>query len=70
MTVKQNTPFADALVPMPFYLKDQRVSSVMIEVRRDTYINENTALIKEDQFESLSLNIRESIVEGALNALD
>ena len=54
---------------MPFYLKDKRVSSVMIEVRRDIYLNEDTALVKADQFESLSSNIREAIVECALNTL-
>ena len=69
VTVKQNTPFADALVPMPFYLKDKRVSSVMIEVRRDIYLNEDTALVKANQFESLASNIREAIVECALNTL-
>jgi len=63
LTVKQNTPFSDALVPMPFYLKDKRVSSVMIEVRRDIYLSENTALIKANHFESLSSSIREAIVE-------
>ena len=44
-------------------MKDKRVSSVMIEVRRDIYLNENTALIKANHFESLSSSIREAIVE-------
>lgn len=39
-----NSPFAGALVPMNHYGKDPRVSAVMIEVRRDLYIDETTGL--------------------------
>jgi N-formylglutamate amidohydrolase len=35
-------PFAGALVPMRFYRKDLRVSAVMIEVRRDLYMDERS----------------------------
>ena len=37
-----NTPFAGALVPNAYYGRDQRVQSVMIEVRRDLYMDERT----------------------------
>jgi len=37
-----NTPFAGALVPASRYLKDSRVSAVMIEVNRDLYLDPNT----------------------------
>lgn len=37
-----NTPFAGALVPMPYYRRDPRVMSVMVEVRRDLYMDEQT----------------------------
>lgn len=38
--VAVDTPFAGALVPLPFYEADPNVRSVMIEVRRDLYMNE------------------------------
>ena len=38
--VKENSPFAGSLVPMKHYQKDKRVSAVMIEIRRDLYMNE------------------------------
>lgn len=37
-SVGVNAPFAGALVPMAHFRKDQRVASIMIEVRRDLYI--------------------------------
>ena len=40
--VGMNRPFAGALVPNAYYGRDQRVQSVMIEVRRDLYMNERT----------------------------
>ncbi len=41
-TVKYNTPFKGSIVPLKFYNKDKRVQSVMIEVRRDIYMNEHS----------------------------
>ena len=41
-SVGVNRPFAGALVPNAFYGRDQRVQSVMIEVRRDLYMDECT----------------------------
>jgi N-formylglutamate amidohydrolase len=40
--VGMNRPFAGALVPNAYYGRDQRVQSVMIEVRRDLYMDERT----------------------------
>jgi hypothetical protein len=37
-----NRPFAGALVPNAYYGLDRRVQSVMIEVRRDLYMDERT----------------------------
>lgn len=37
-----NTPFAGSLVPSRFYHRDMRVRSLMIEVRRDLYMDERT----------------------------
>ena len=40
-TIGVNEPYSGTLVPMRFYRKDHRVWSVMIEVRRDLYMNES-----------------------------
>jgi len=40
--VARDMPFAGALVPSAFYRRDARVFSVMIEVRRDLYMDEAT----------------------------
>jgi len=40
--VAVDRPFAGALVPMRFYQKDVRVRAVMIEVRRDLYMDERS----------------------------
>lgn len=37
-----NTPFAGSLVPTRFYRRDSRVRSLMIELRRDRYMDERT----------------------------
>jgi N-formylglutamate deformylase len=41
-TVKYNEPFKGSIVPLKFYNKEIRVQSIMIEVRRDLYMNEDT----------------------------
>lgn len=42
----ENTPFAGSYVPLNRYGKDQLVESVMIELRRDCYMNDTLALAK------------------------
>jgi len=42
LTTGVNDPFSGALVPAKHYRKDKRVAAVMIEVRRDVYLNEST----------------------------
>ena len=40
--VKYNEPFKGSIVPLKFYNKEIRVQSIMIEVRRDIYMNEQS----------------------------
>lgn len=39
-----NEPFAGTYVPLDFYGTDPRVTSIMIEVRRDTYVGQAAAI--------------------------
>lgn len=45
--VAVNTPFAGTYVPLDFYCSDRRVSSLMIEIRRDTYMDEERVELHE-----------------------
>ena len=55
-----NTPFAGAIVPAKHFRKVERVQAVMIEIRRDLYIDESTGF----------LNKRSTVVQERLrNAL-
>ena len=38
--ISENTPYSGTYVPLRYYGTDDRVSSVMIEVRRDTYLSD------------------------------
>jgi N-formylglutamate deformylase len=38
-----NSPFAGAMVPSDFYQKDKRLRALMIEVRRDLYMDEQSS---------------------------
>jgi N-formylglutamate amidohydrolase len=40
--VATNRPYAGSLVPMSRYRKDQRVRSLMVEVRRDLYLQDSS----------------------------
>ncbi len=50
-----NTPFAGSLVPTRFYRRDARVRSLMIELRRDHYMDERTGERSPRFVQSLSL---------------
>ena len=41
-TVKYDAPFKGSIVPLKFYNKDKEVQSIMIEIRRDLYMNEKS----------------------------
>jgi N-formylglutamate amidohydrolase len=42
LSVVINRPFAGALVPMSYFRKDRRVTSIMVEVNRGLYLDETT----------------------------
>ena len=50
-TVEVNAPFAGALVPLAYYQKDLRVSSMMIEINRGLYMRENGT--RSEAFQSI-----------------
>lgn len=58
-----NSPFSGAIVPSTHYRKDARVSAVMIEVRRDLYMNEDTGFRLVD-FEQVSKVVQDCIAEA------
>ena len=52
-----NSPFSGSLVPMSFYQRDSRVTSIMIEVNRRVYMDETTAE-KSKQFNAVKENLQ------------
>lgn len=56
-SVGVNRPFAGSLVPMAFYRKDHRVTSLMIEVNRHLYMDEPTGA-KSGRFDSIGEQVR------------
>lgn len=59
-TVSVDTPFGGALVPGNFYRKNKNVMSVMIETRRDLYMDETTG-IKTARFDAVRRDITHAI---------
>lgn len=49
MRVEKNRPFSGSIVPAPYYLKDKRVVSLMLEINRSLYMDETSGL-KTPQF--------------------
>lgn len=62
-SVKINSPFAGTIVPMKYYQKDKRVVSVMIEVNRKLYMNEETFQKLKD-FSSTGKSISRCIIKS------
>lgn len=56
-SVGMNTPFAGTIVPLKHYGKDPRVQLIMIEVRRDLYMDETTGK-KIAQFNAIRILIQ------------
>jgi N-formylglutamate deformylase len=63
-SVAVDAPFAGALVPLSAYQKDRRVLSVMSEVNRRLYMNEESGLKKHD-FEKVRAAVGSMIVIAA-----
>jgi N-formylglutamate amidohydrolase len=59
--VSVNSPFSGSIVPQRWYHLDKKVESVMIEVRRDTYMNEHTGIKTPGVFEAIQKEIRSAI---------
>jgi N-formylglutamate deformylase len=60
LTVDINVPFSGAIVPLDFYERDHDVLSVMIEIRRDCYMDESTGF-KSDKFTAMQEIISQAI---------
>lgn len=59
-TVVVDAPFAGALTPQRHYQKDSRVQALMIEVRRDLYMNEETGA-RKTEFDEVKNSIQKVI---------
>ena len=60
-SVSLNSPFSGSLVPQAYYHLDKRVESVMIEVRRDIYMDEDKQIGIPGTFEATQEKIRVAI---------
>lgn len=64
-SVNVDQPFAGALTPIKHYGVDQRVQAIMIEIRRDLYMNEETGR-KNDRFDEIRGKVH-SVIKGLEN---
>ncbi|MCI4656874.1 N-formylglutamate amidohydrolase [Cryobacterium zhongshanensis] len=58
LETRANTPFAGAYVPLKRYQTDARVSSVMLEIRRDVYLTEATLEVKPAGFAAVQESLQ------------
>lgn len=58
-----DAPFSGALVPQRYYRHDVRVSSVMVEVRRDIYMDEEAGT-RNSRFSEVVGRLRRAITRG------
>ena len=58
---EENYPFSGAIVPSTYYLKkDKRITSIMIEINKKIYMDENTSE-KKDMFSDIKNMVQEYI---------
>jgi N-formylglutamate deformylase len=62
-TIGLNTPFGGALVPMPLYRKERRLTAIMVEVNRKLYVDEATGE-RTTAFTSVAEMIRQCVVSA------
>lgn len=67
--ISENTPYEGAYVPLRYYGTDDRVSSVMIELRRDTYLTDPRTPHPE-RLAQLGRNLAALIDEVSVRAAD
>lgn len=60
--VKFNDPFGGTVVPMDYYGKNKQVESVMIEINRSLYMNEQTGE-KTDNFETIKQEVSDLLID-------
>jgi N-formylglutamate amidohydrolase len=58
--VKVNFPYGGSIVPMEHYHKNRRVSSIMIEINKRLYMNEET-FQKRDNFDDIRQSCRDML---------
>jgi len=63
LSVSVNAPFTGSIVPLDYYHSEKKVRSIMIEVRRDGYMDESTGE-KSDNFSHM-----QSLIQGATSVL-
>ncbi len=64
--IKHDSPFAGTFVPSGFYGRDERVRSVMIEVRRGLYLDEEAAERLPD-FDDISAAIERALMSAVIS---
>lgn len=60
-SVAFNRPFSGAIVPMKYYKRDSRVTSLMVEINKKIYMNEDT-FDKKPEFDQAAELINEIII--------
>ncbi len=61
-SVAINQPFSGTVVPVDYYGKNKQVESVMIEINRNLYMNEQTGE-KSDNFEIIKQEVSELLID-------
>ena len=68
LAVERNMPFAGALAPLKHYHSDDRVTSVMIEIRRDLYCDESTGE-RTESYHGLRQTVERAVRRGLAQVL-